>query len=177
MLDCAPQVCDSVNFSADHDHVIYLGSSLKSLTFSTSPERRRRSNVSAFFSICSSFPFVMANPTPSLPLPNPPTLAPEHWRWFWQISTVNDKLEEQLHPKAQIDRRTAELLHDYLVFKTESFKEIFSSLVWLANVQPASSPPIIRNRLHLEESLTFTDFLSFLRAELTTTQNSGVTLW
>ena len=115
----------------------------------------------------------MANPTPSLPLLNSPTLAPEHR----QISTVNDKLEEQLHPKAQIDRRTAELLHDYLVFKTESFKEIFSSLVWLANVQPASSPLIIRNRLHLEESLTFTNFLSFLRAELTTTQHSGVTIW
>lgn len=88
---------------------------------------------------------------------------------------MKDRLEEQLHREAQADSPAAELLHDYLQFKNETFGERFGSLVWLAHVQ--KTHPSIQKRLHLEKSLTFTESLSSLRDELTARDNPEVTLW
>lgn len=86
---------------------------------------------------------------------------------------MKDTLEEQLHRGAQLDSRTAELLHDYRQLKNETFKELFGSLVGLVRVQETS----IQRRLRLEKGLTFTECLRSLRDELTARDNPQVTLW
>jgi hypothetical protein len=117
----------------------------------------------------------MADPHPSFLFPN--FLNPATWpgRLFGQGTAVKDKLEKQLHRGAQLDSRTAELLHDYPQFKNETFDERFGSLVRLARVK--ETHPSIERRLRLKKGLTFTEYLSSLTDELTARDNPQVTLW
>ena len=69
-----------------------------------------------------------------------------------------DDLEEYLQSKylqskSRDDRRIAEFLHDYQLFRLEEFK-FFHSMVWLYVVQPTERASSIQKRLYQAETPT-----------------------
>lgn len=104
-------------------------------------------------------------------------------------SASPDELEKHLQPEAQDGTRIADFLHDYLLFKHETF-ESFDSMVWLSVVKhtkrassiqsrlkPTKRASSIRSRLFRPKTRTFTEFLRFLREELRATGKAGVSFW
>jgi hypothetical protein len=118
----------------------------------------------------------MASSPPSPTSSVSPDPVRNHRFRFWQGSASLDELEEHLQPKARDDTRIADFLHDYLLFKHETF-EYSDSMVWLSVVEPTERASTIRSLLYRPETLTFTDFLSFLREELRATGKAGVSFW
>ena len=95
---------------------------------------------------------------------------------FWPAKSGKDELEKYLQTKTHLDERIPDFLHDYLQFKQEAFDN-FDSMVSLTVAQPAATPPRFERKLRLRTGVTFTDYLSRLRAEMRAISHSELIFW
>lgn len=122
----------------------------------------------------------MAQPPPNIstnaPSCNPPNVVRKRRFLFWSDTATQDELEEYLQPKAQLDKRIPELLHDYLLFKNQVLEQ-FDSMVSFAISQPTGTPPSIERKKSLWMDSKFTSCLERLREEMKAANDAELSFW
>ena len=122
----------------------------------------------------------MAQPPPNIstnaPSRNPPNVVRKRRFLFWSDTATQDELEEYLQPKAQLDKRVPELLHDYLLFKNQVLKQ-FDLMVSFAVCQPTRTPPSIERKTSFETDSKFTSCLERLREEMKAANDAELSFW
>jgi hypothetical protein len=122
----------------------------------------------------------MAQPPPNIstnaPSRNPPNVVRKRRFLFWSDRATQDELEEYLQPKAQLDKRIPELLHDYLLFKNQVLGQ-FGSMVSFAICQPTGARPSVERKTSFSINSKFTSCLDRLREEMKAANDAELSFW